>query len=782
MGRVDGEPIGGWSSRAFATLVVRLRWPLLAAWVAAAIAASIYLPSVSEGSAATLGDLLPANSQALETEKRALRHFKVPLLFGTAVVQRNPRGMSREAQLRVAQRALRIDRHRDPELRSIRFALPVTNFRGLFPSSRERGTTAITFLAFRPDAGLSTQDALAHSYADRIDRPGDALVGVTGAVPARTEQFAAIKDALPIIELATVGLIALILALSFRSVGPPLITLATAGIAFVLVEHLLGWFAGAADISVPREVKPVLVALLLGIVTDYAVFYFAAARRRLEEGEPRVEVALRTATEYGPIIVTAGVVVAAGTATLMLGTLDVFRSFGPAMALSVLTGLAVAATFVPASIAIFGRLIFWPSLRPAATEVHVASPTEKKLGSRQRIARVLSARPMALALVLGSVALLTALSLSVGKMNLGFRLIRSLDSSTEPQRAAKAASRGFALGILGPTELLLEGPGLDTHGRDLARLQRALARERGVAAVIGPPDEGRVAREFALATGRPRPDLRGAMVADDGRAARYLLIFDRDPQGGRGINRYNHLAERLPQLLDAAGLGGVRASFAGETALASETVHSVAQSMKRIAVGAFLVNLLLLALFLRALIAPLYLVAASALGLTASLGLTTLVFQQWLNQGDLTYYVPLAAGVLLVSLGSDYNLFLVGRIWVEARRRPLRDAIAFAVPRASRAIRIAGLALASSFALLAIVPLDEFRVFAFAMAAGVLIDTLLVRAVLVPALIAVFGGTSWWPRRGPAPQRRQDEPVLEPHQVSDTVSDTDREPDVRQPG
>ena len=258
------------------------------------------------------------------------------------------------------------------------------------------------------------------------------------------------------------------------------------------------------------------------------------------------------------------------------------------------------------------------------------------------------------------------------------------------------------------------------------------------------------------------------MLSGDGSAARFLLVLDRDPQGGKAIDRYDRLASRLPGLLAANGLGGVRASFAGETALASETVDSVAESMKRIAIGAILVNLLLLALFLRALVAPLYLVAASALGLAAALGLTTLVFQDWLNQDDLTYYVPLAAGVLLVSLGSDYNLFLVGRIWREARRLPLRDAISIAAPRASRPIRLAGLALASSFALLAIVPIDEFRVFAFAMAAGVLIDTLVVRAVLVPALIALFGSVGWWPRRSAAPPR-EPAPAL------------DAEP-VRQPG
>jgi RND superfamily putative drug exporter len=167
------------------------------------------------------------------------------------------------------------------------------------------------------------------------------------------------------------------------------------------------------------------------------------------------------------------------------------------------------------------------------------------------------------------------------------------------------------------------------------------------------------------------------------------------------------------------------------------------------------VNFVLLALFLRALVAPLYLLAASAASVAATLGLTTYFFQDVLGHTDLTYYVPFAAGVLLVSLGSDYNVYVVGRIWEEMRVRHLREAIAVAVPRASKAIGVAGIALALSFGALAIVPLDGFREFAFMMGVGVLLETFLVRSLLIPALISVFGRTSTWPgrvRRGSVPE------------------------------
>jgi RND superfamily putative drug exporter len=131
------------------------------------------------------------------------------------------------------------------------------------------------------------------------------------------------------------------------------------------------------------------------------------------------------------------------------------------------------------------------------------------------------------------------------------------------------------------------------------------------------------------------------------------------------------------------------------------------------------------------------------------------IFQGVLGYDGLVYYVPFTVAVLLVSLGSDYNIFVVGRIWEAARRQPLRDAVATAVPRASRAITMAALALAAGFAMLAIVPLAQFREIAVAMVLGILIDAFVVRSVLVPALVLLFGDAGRWPgRRGPRRSRR----------------------------
>jgi RND superfamily putative drug exporter len=160
---------------------------------------------------------------------------------------------------------------------------------------------------------------------------------------------------------------------------------------------------------------------------------------------------------------------------------------------------------------------------------------------------------------------------------------------------------------------------------------------------------------------------------------------------------------------------------------------------------ALLVELVILVLYLRAVVAPVVLLACSLLSVAAALGLTTLVFQIFLGDQGLTFYAPFAAAVLLIALGSDYNVFAVGSIWHEAARRPLAEALIVAVPRTSRAITIAGVILAGTFALVAIIPLATFRQIAFAMTVGMLIDTMVVRPMLTPAVLTLLGRAASWP-------------------------------------
>jgi putative drug exporter of the RND superfamily len=731
-------------SRAFAWVVVRLRWVIVAAWIAAAVATSLLLPSLEDAGSLPASSLLPNDSESLDTTTRTQELFPISLTGQIAVVQRDPDGLSAAAQARVAERGLDASLREDPDLRGLELALPITNTLGLLPASREDSTTAITFLVMQPELSLREQDDLAHRFVSKhITNEDDALVGVTGAVPARLQEWNEIVSALPWVTAAAILAIAVILGLYYRAPLAPAVALAAAGIAYLVSKHVVAWAGPHVGVSVPRDVEPVIVALVLGIVTDYAVFFLTAMRGRLLAGESSVDAATHSAAEYLPTVVTAGLIVAAGSAALVAGTLDFFRATGPAMAATVVLSLLVAVTLVPALMAIFGRFLFWPSYERLADSSRMRT-REARAEFWSSLTRIGVSRPVAFVITLVCLGVLVIACRGLVEINLGITAIRGLPSDAEERRAALAASEGFAPGILAPLTVLIEGTS-ELPQEGLERIETALERQEGVAAVVGPGDE--ITRRI--------PELVSSERAP---AVRYLVVFDEDPHGGQAIDDFEKLKERMPGLVDQAGLSGVRVGFAGETAFAAETVGTIVSDLARIGVAALLANLLLLALFLRALIAPLYLLAASGLALAASLGLTALLFQEALGYGELTYFVPFAAAVLLLSLGSDYNIFVVGRIWREAEVRPLRDAVALAAPRASGAISVAALALACSFAALALIPLRTFREFAFAMSVGILLDAFLIRSVMVPALVSVFGESGWWPARRQIPRARTSEP------------------------
>src|SRR5690606_26983257 len=242
-------------------------------------------------------------------------------------------------------------------------------------------------------------------------------------------------------------------------------------------------------------------------------------------------------------------------------------------------------------------------------------------------------------------------------------------------------------------------------------------------------------------------DELGAFVAESGNAVRYLVVLDSTPLEATAISTLRALEADLPDLAAAAGLGEVTTSVGGDTSLASGIIKATTDDLLRIGVVALAVNLILLVIFLRALIAPLYLLASTVLALGATLGLAVLFFQGYLGQDDVTFYVPFAAAVLLLSLGSDYNLFAVGHVWQIAKERGLKEALRIGSPQSTRAITAAGIALAASFGLLALVPLRPFQELGFILGVGILIDVFVVRALLVPALITLVGPVSGWPSR-----------------------------------
>lgn len=705
----------------YARVIVALRWVIVVGWVAAAVAATVLLPPM-QGTANDI-EALGADDASFAAERRSLELFGFPLLSRASIVQRNPEGLPPLVQAEAVMRGIAINQgHYETELLG---AIPVPNAEGAFPGAAEKNTTVVTFVFADPSLNFFEQTAVVEEFAaEQLTDASDAYIGVTGSIPARAAQGLVLNSYVHIVEAATVLAVLTIVALTFGSLMAPALTLVSVGAAVFVTLGVSGWAATVMDVSIPADLRPLIVALLLGIVTDYCIFYLSGLRTRLRQGHDRLEAARLATASFTPIVTVAGVTVAAGTASLLVAESPLFSGFGPALALTVLTGLVVAITLVPALLAIVGRAAFWP-------RALVAEPA--KVRERPSLlTRAVAHRGSAVVLVLLCVAGLGTAAYQARNLDLGLGFVQSLPETTSVQRAADAAGKGFAPGIVSPTEIVLEAPGIGEMTDEVAQFGESLKGQPGVAGVIGPGD-------------LPAADEVGAFTAESGDAVRFLVVLDSTPLEATAIDTLRRVEASLPQLAVEANLGDVTTYVGGDTALASGIIDDTTNDLLRIGLVALGVNLLLLVIFLRALVAPLYLLASSVLALGATLGLAVLFFQDYLGQDDLTFYVPFAGSVLLLSLGSDYNIFAVGHVWQEARHRSMKEALLVATPESTRAITSAGLALAASFGLLALVPLGPFRELGFLLGVGILIDVFVVRALLVPSLITLVGPLSSWP-------------------------------------
>jgi RND superfamily putative drug exporter len=702
-----------------ARVIVALRFLIVPAWIAAAVWASLSLPSIFGSEASELGSLLPRNSKAIEVEEEAIETFGLPVLSRTMVVAHEPGDFSVEQGEAAARFIGKVDGA--PDYEATLRAVPLLDAPGLLESKR-LGSTLVVYLYIDPELPESLQTEAVDKFASELqETTGAQTVHVTGAVPASRAETHIANDDLLWVTVATIVLVVAILALYFRAIGIPLLGLGTVAIAYQVADHVLGWASQRYSISIPREVDPVIVALLFGVLTDYLVFFASDYRRHLQEGLSSCEAVTEVTTELLPVILTAALMIAGATLTLLLSGVRFLSAFGPGMAVAVVVGAAVALTFIPAMLAIFGRILLWPSSpNPETVGTH-----PKERGPRGRVVGFAAHHPAIVSIF--CLALLVAAASGLRKLELGNPIISGLPSSTDTRQGYEVASETLGPGVVGPTMLVLNEPGIGEREQQLAALQLALGERVGVAEVIGPVLEPQGRRPY------------GILISKNGDAARYVLVLSADPDGAKGTQILSDLEGEMPEMLEEAGLGSAQVGMTGDTSIASELNADTWTAFERVAPAALLVLLFLLWVLLRSRTAPLYLVGVSVLTVAAALGLTVYLFQDLLGYEELAFFVPIATAILLLALGADYNVFLISRIWSEAERQDLRPAIRTAGSRAARAITVAGMILALSFAAVALIPIQAFRELAFAMFVGLLIDTLLARTLLIPALVSLFG-------------------------------------------
>ncbi|SFQ58824.1 putative drug exporter of the RND superfamily [Amycolatopsis arida] len=557
-------------------------------------------------------------------------------------------------------------------------------------------------------ADVNPGDVVPDVRAALADPPAGLTVLVTG--PAGTiadlvEAFAGIDGLLLLVAGAVV---ALILVLVYRSPVLPVLVLTSAVFALGLASLVVYLLADHDVFALNGQSQGILFILVFGAATDYALLLVSRFREELRDTEDRyraIRVAWRATLE--PIAASAGTVIL-GLLCLLLSDLNSNRSLGPVAAIGIAAALLASTTFLPATLALTGRGAFWP-FRPTLGSAHPEAG-----GLWGRIARAVGARPRvtwlaATALLLVGVAFVPQLKASGTAQSDVF--LTPVDSVA----GQEALARHFPAGAGSPTVIVA----------DADRLDAVVAAARDV------PGVSQVA---------PLPGPDGAPAEVDGLAqVEAVLAAPADsPEAMTTVQRLRDAVHAVP---------GADAKVGGRTAIQYDAQRISERDRAVIIPVVLVVIFAVLALLLRALVAPLLLIATVVLSFGATMGVSALVFNHVFHFPGADPAVPLFAFVFLVALGIDYNIFLMTRVREEATRSGTRAGTLRGLAVTGGVITSAGVVLAATFAALAVLPILFLAQIAFIVAFGVLLDTTVVRSLLVPALTIEVGRTVWWPSR-----------------------------------
>lgn len=577
------------------------------------------------------------------------------------------------------------------------------------------GDVAFTVVSFSQGTVKQTNTSLEDLRKLAGGSPGlDAHL--TGTIPLLNDLTNIIKEADTKLLLATGLLVLLLLLLIYRSPILAFVPLIVVFISYTIATGALDLFV-KGGLPVSSNATSLLLVLMFGVGTDYCLLLVSRYRRSLHRHENASEALASALPKAAPAIVASGLTVMAAILAILASSLTLNRAFAPANAIGIAIVLIACLTLLPAVLSVLGRRAFWPR---GSAVAYSSEPVVEEEGVWSRVgARVL--KHPGRALVAGAI-FLGVLSLGLLTYHTEADVLAQFRADTDGTRGADALESAFPPGELAPVTLLIDRSSGPVTDEDIAAVrQRALAVD-GVAAVSG------IRRK-----------------SDDGRLVTLNMIFSGAPYSNAALERVREVRGEVK-----SAAPGARVILGGGAADRLDFREAAKHDFAVVAPIALLVIFLLLVLLLRAVVAPLYLLATVLLSFTATLGLSLLIFKFVLDKDSVDPELPLVAFIFLVALGSDYNIFLMHRVREEAHGRSTREGVRRALAATGSVITSAGIVLAGTFAVLTVVPFYFLLELGIIVSLGILIDTFIVRTIVVPSIVALVGERSWWPFRSPA--------------------------------
>ncbi|MEV0135825.1 MMPL family transporter [Dactylosporangium sp. NPDC050688] len=720
----------GWLGR----FVVRRAWWVIIGWLVASVAIIGLSPSLTDITSAEQSDFLPSKYESVQAIQLAQGAFAQQATASALIVVKRTDGaaLSDADSAAVTQLADKL------KARGIaRTEGYATGPQAVAPD-RSIQLVNVGLKADSPGdpALLDAIRTLRTSLADDL-KGTDLSARVGGDVASYVDNEDTFNSAFAIVGAATVILIIGLILVIFRSPIAALLPIIVVSIVMAVTTGIIAIVGKALDWNVGQDLQTILLIVLYGIGTDYILFLLFRYRERLRAGDDKQTAMVVSVQRVGEVIASAAGAVVVAFLVLLLASLGFFGSLGPGLAIAVGVMLITSLTLIPALVSKLGRFVFWPS---KAWQHQPKATISRKLGT------LVGRRPALVAALSGLVLLALAAGTLSYKADYDFSA--GFPQDTESALAQADLGRAFAAGAAQPTEVYLT----TTDGTPLN--QQAV--EEFAAAAKGGPGVGQVRQ----AVPGSRPDV-----------VRIDVLLNINPVSNQAIEL---VRGDLRDYLHAKAPAGTKALVGGTTAVFADINTANNRDLSVILPVAAALIAIILALLLRSLVAPVYLVVAVLLNFAATLGATVYVFQGFQGKPGVTFQLPIILYLFVVAIGTDYNILMIARLREEAREgKEPREAAALGVEHGGPTVAAAGLILAGTFGVLMLAPISFLQQMGFAVAIGIVLSAFVMSFFFVPAFTALIGHAAWWPGHGDRA------PV--PHQPAAGPVTLEKEPDPTAP-
>ncbi|MGO2648906.1 MAG: MMPL family transporter [Brevibacterium aurantiacum] len=725
---------------------------LLVAWVAIAGVGGPYFGKISEVATNDRSSFLPESAES--TKAQALIDQFSDLDYVPAIVVLEDKdGLSKDSTTELEDLAERLDDEgllaaaASPVIPSadgeaLELILPVSTDTTGDDVEQIRSIIAGTFpIATAADSPTGDVDSVPTSADVYVTGPGGFSADLTSA-------FAGIDGILLLVALIAVFVILIIV---YRSPLLPVIVLFTSVAALSASIFVIWHLADAGILLINGQVQGILFILVVGATTDYSLLVVARFRDALLTERDRVRAGLAAFKGVVEPIAASGGTVIAGLLVLLLTDLASTRALGPVAAIGILVAMLAALTFLPAALMVIGRAVFWP-FRP---QVRTTSSAPAKKGLWTRIAEVVAKRPRIIWIGLVVLLALPLIAFPQFKAS-GIAQSDFVLGDSEARDGQDVLSEHFPGGSGSPTQIVVAKDQLEDAAKAVGSLggveSMTVVAEESPSGTIAIDDDGQLqAPQGQAPQGQGAPDSTStpppsppAPTEVDGQVLLEATLTD--PADSLAAE------STVTDIRDAVHKVDSETLVGGETAVDLDT-NTTAEADRTLAIPLILIVItIVLILLLRSLVAPLLLVALTVLSFGTALGVSALVFNHLIGFPGADPSVPLYAFVFLVALGIDYNIFLMSRVREESLRVGTRKGVLEGLVATGGVITSAGIVLAATFAALAVIPVMFLFQLAFIVTFGVLLDAILVRSLVVPALVHDIGRNVWWPWRKRIPR------------------------------